>query len=450
LATGNIGSPLRVVHANGGAVASTLQQLPGGGQEVQLWQLNGSTWQQLPYSSPYSFPMTALQDGSLVVAGATSIERWDGAAWQFFAPDIGITLLETMSNGDVIAAGYFEAGPGAPSTGIARWDGSAWVAMGIGLHNVVPDYITAIAEQANGDIVVGGRFNYIGGIAADHVARWDGTSWSAIGPGVPYFVRDLVTVANGDIFIAGGTQHGCARWDGAAWQYMGGVWPAGSTIRAVVATPDGGVIAGGNFSIIGGVFVDHLARWRGGSWEAMGPVINDDVDALAPLPNGGVIVAGEFTQIGAASTAPVTVYRSLCPAAAIAEGSGCASSGGANVLEATTLPFVGATCVTRGSGLPADALVIAAFGWQQQAAPQPLAALLPQAAIGCDLHVVPAVLLLSVASNGVATVGIDLPNTLALAGNDLFEQMVPIELDALGNIQAITATNSLRLTVGAF
>ena len=49
-----------------------------------------------------------------------------------------------------------------------------------------------------------------------------------------------------------------------------------------------------------------------------------------------------------------------------------------------------------------------------------------------------------------ATVSVVWPNNPALVGQVLHEQVVPIELGATGNIVAVTATNRLTLTIGAF
>jgi hypothetical protein len=52
-------------------------------------------------------------------------------------------------------------------------------------------------------LYVGGDFTTIGNISANNVAKWDGSSWSALGSGVNGNVRAL-TILNGEIY-AGGT-----------------------------------------------------------------------------------------------------------------------------------------------------------------------------------------------------------------------------------------------------
>jgi len=51
--------------------------------------------------------------------------------------------------------------------------------------------------------VAGGNINIAGGVSVHRVARWDGSSWSAIGAGTNNAVAALAAWPNGD-FVAGG------------------------------------------------------------------------------------------------------------------------------------------------------------------------------------------------------------------------------------------------------
>ena len=53
-------------------------------------------------------------------------------------------------------------------------------------------------------------------------------------------------------------------------------------------------------------------------------------------------------------------------------------------------------------------------------------------------------------TNGAASYDLGLPNTPPLVGVTFYQQMVPIELDGLGNWIAVTATNAVQLTAGQF
>src|SRR5258705_538185 len=68
---------------------------------------------------------------------------------------------------------------GSAANSIAKWDGSSWSALGSGLNG----YAQALAVSGS-DLYAGGNFTTAGGIAAKNIAKWDGSSWSALGLGM--------------------------------------------------------------------------------------------------------------------------------------------------------------------------------------------------------------------------------------------------------------------------
>jgi len=120
-----------------------------------------------------------------------------------------------------------------------------------------------------------------------------------------------------------------------------------------------------------------------------------------------------------------------------------------NVLSATTLPWANNVFRATATGLPSTAIVITVTSLT--ALPQgvlPLASVFAQGQPGCDLLVGPDILGVLVTTTGTAQSQMFLPNTPPLVGVTFYHQMVPIEVDSLGNWTAITATNALRLTGG--
>jgi len=61
-----------------------------------------------------------------------------------------------------------------------------------------------LAVLANGDLVAGGDFTTAGGVSANRIARWNGTSWSALGSGMNGGVNALTTLPDGDLVAGGG------------------------------------------------------------------------------------------------------------------------------------------------------------------------------------------------------------------------------------------------------
>ena len=86
-------------------------------------------------------------------------------------------------NMDAGSAGSVTAPAQAPdmapaAAGDENWDNR------FGLPGILDDEVESIAVAANGDIYVAGRFVEAGNIAANQVARWDGSQFHALGEGL--------------------------------------------------------------------------------------------------------------------------------------------------------------------------------------------------------------------------------------------------------------------------
>ncbi|HEU4419896.1 MAG TPA: hypothetical protein VFT55_13270, partial [Planctomycetota bacterium] len=202
------------------------------------------------------------------------------------------------------------------------------------------------------------------------------------------------------------------------------------------------------FTTAGGVGANNIARWDGTSWSALGSGTNAGVRDLMMLPNGELAVGGYFSVVDGVVSGYVAQLTTTCPATASSYGSGCSGSGGANVLTATTLPWIGSTMRAVATGMPAISIAVGVRGLGT--ASIPLSTLLPQGTAGCDLLVTPVLLDFYVPTAGTVQTQLPIPNTVTLAGQVLYEQVVALELGALGSITAATSTNALTLTIGAF
>src|SRR5262249_13019483 len=124
------------------------------------------------------------------------IARWNGGSWVPVGNGLNDTVTALAASGsDLYAAGYFTQAFGNPTCGsgntavshIAGWNGSSWSGVGNGLN----DNVYALAVSG-GDLYAGGNFTQICGDAAcspgntpaNRVAKWNGSSWSALGNGV--------------------------------------------------------------------------------------------------------------------------------------------------------------------------------------------------------------------------------------------------------------------------
>ena len=232
---------------------------------------------------PYIQALAVLPNGDLVAAGlfvtaggapANGIARWNGSTWSPLGSGIGgpafvsVSALAVLPNGDLVAGGSFTSAGGVSTNRIARWDGSTWSPLGSGMD----DTVAALVVLPNGDLVAGGAFTTAGGVSANRIARWDGTSWSALGSGVAAaaftYVLSFAVLPNGDLVaggafrIAGGVAaNGIARWDGSAWSALGLGLGSGGGVTALAMLPSGQLAAGGGFLTAGGQVAACFARY---------------------------------------------------------------------------------------------------------------------------------------------------------------------------------------------
>ncbi len=151
--------------------------------------------------------------------------------------------------------------------------------------------VNAIAVAPNGDVYVGGSFTMAGTTAALNVAKWNGTTWSALGAGLTYSVVALTVDSNGNVFTAGGTAstQRLDRWNGTSWSSTN--FGATNSVNALAADQLGNVYAGGGFSTYFGAVGTGIAKWNGTAWSAMGAGPTNTVHALA-FDNTGTLYAG--------------------------------------------------------------------------------------------------------------------------------------------------------------
>lgn len=454
-------------HQVGGAINGVVHdvaELPSGGlvvvgafsavgdlpaKRVALWQ--GGSWSVLggglggsPFAFEWAHRVVVMPNGDVVIGGyfpqadgvtANSIARWDGVAWHALGNGVtgsyGATWIEdmvVMPNGDLIVGGSFAT----PYPYLARWNGSAWSSLA-----APTQMVSALAVDPNGDLFV--AYNELGGA---RVLRWDGVGWSQLGqaPSTAWRVTALDVGADGRL-VAGGVAPSVATWNGAQWQAVGGPFP--SYVEAVCALPGGGIVAGGPFDQPG----RRLARWDGASWQGVGTGLDGTVFATRRLASGAVALAGDFVTANDALSPHVAMLTSTCPANAVSYGVACQGALSTATMQATQWPMLGGFLRSRTTGLAANSLAVAVFGFSQIQVP--LSTGHPLGWPGCDVLVADEILIQFLVGNGQVDASIAIPNIGALVGTSFYHQVVPVELDSSGAILAITSSNALALTIGA-
>lgn len=219
----------------GGGFDSIGNQLANG---FAKW--NGSSWSAPDngnsLNSRYGWIRKLAVSNNTLYAVADSIYKFNGSSWtntNFGKVDGGSHYVNSVCdfNGNLYVAGSFSTAGGNTVGNIAYYDGLNWLSPGIGvqLGVAVPQISDMIVF--NGELYVTGSFQSAGGIAAPNVAKWNGSSWYAVGvnglvSGPIFSNPSLLVNYNSTLYAFGGdstslvtnTPADIIFWDGSIWQ----------------------------------------------------------------------------------------------------------------------------------------------------------------------------------------------------------------------------------------
>jgi hypothetical protein len=260
------------------------------------------------------------------------IARWNGSNWTALGGGVtadssgasvwSLAVFDDGSGPALYAAGRFSTAGGLAANRIARWNGSSWSRLGNGLTGPDPiAFALSVYDDGSGPaLYIGGNFTTVDGVAANRIAKWDGASWSALAEGLSGFSDDAVDAlavyddGSGPALYAGGTYYGIggnglrfiARWDGTSWSALG----EGTDVfvHAMLPFDDGSgekLHVGGYFTNAGGVKANRIAAWDGASWSALSKGTNGPIRALAVFDDGSgaaLYAGGIFDTAGGISS----------------------------------------------------------------------------------------------------------------------------------------------------
>jgi len=212
----------------------------------------------------------------------------------------GFVYALAVSGSDLYVGGSFLTAGGNPANSIAKWNGSSWSALGSGVGvDTYEGWIYALAISGS-DVYAGGSFTRAGGNTANSIAKWNGSGWSALGSGMDGSVNALA-VSGSDLYAGGGftTAGGgaanyMAKWNGSSWSALGSGMD--SSVNALVLSGSD-LYAGGGFSTAGGGAANYMAKWNGSSWSGLGSGMDSSVNALV-LSGSDLYAGGGFTTAG--------------------------------------------------------------------------------------------------------------------------------------------------------
>ena len=268
-------------------------------KHVAKW--DGASWSAIGGGPGDSLQaLTVFDDGTgpaLYSAGQTTpgVEKWSGITWRPVGGGINSTFNSTVNDLEVYDDG---TGPALYAGGdflfaggylLSKWDGSTWSRVGSGLSagfytNPRVEALAVFDDGSGPALYAAGQFGVAGGVSVSHIAKWDGSSWSALGSGINGSVSALTVLDNGcgallcvgGSFVKAGSfvARDIASWDGSRWLPLGGgMGGMGFTdVSALAAFNDRtglALYAGGTFEASSGD--SNLAKW--GSPDTTAPLI---------------------------------------------------------------------------------------------------------------------------------------------------------------------------------
>jgi len=242
-----------------------------------------------------------------LLKGASCEPSWRETFGASMGPNDAVLALTAFDDSSgsgpaLYVGGLFTAVGRVPAAHVARWDGTSWSPLGTGMDGAVNTL--AVFDDGSGagpQLYAGGSFTVAGGNVVHNVARWNGTSWSALGEGTNGTVRVLATYSDGEgrspglyaggefTLVDGSMASGIARWNGFYWSPLaGGVNGSVLALATFGAGSPGGALlyAGGVFTTAGTSAASHVARWNGTYWTALDAGLNNSVSSLVTWDDG--------------------------------------------------------------------------------------------------------------------------------------------------------------------
>ena len=225
-------------------------------------------------------------------------------------PNDSVLDLAVQTDGKIVVSGAFTAVNGTNRPFVARLnaDGSVDASFAAGTGPNAP--VTTVSVQADGKILIGGEFSLVGGTNRQGIARLnaDGSvdvSFAASLAGGAS-VQDIELQADGKILVGGKFMAGTGSGrnlirlnaDGSLDASLNAGAGPNDSVLALAVQSDGKILIGGEFTGVDGLARRFLARLNAnGSVDASfdaGASLTAPVEAIELQADGKILVGGEF------------------------------------------------------------------------------------------------------------------------------------------------------------
>jgi trimeric autotransporter adhesin len=261
-------------------IGGNFATLNGMSQQKSLVRQNGSLFTELGPGLPFNSTVMkmAVHNNSLYAAGfftVTSIPGvqniflWNGSTFVPLGSGLNDYAICMQShNSELFVGGMFTQAGGVPVNSLAKWNGTAWSPVDTTLAICMPSCM----QIYNNELYIGGLFaiTSAAGYTMMTVMKYSGGKLHPVGGGLGLSYVYTMEVYNGELYAAGtGTTASgmpvdlVGRWNGSTWSPVGpGLQgnPSSSQVLDMQARPDGLYVVG-TFTSAGSTAVPGFARW---------------------------------------------------------------------------------------------------------------------------------------------------------------------------------------------
>ena len=161
----------------------------------------------------------------------------------------------------------------------------------------------------NNELYIGGSFlNWDGIGAADYIAKWDGSSWSAVGTYTGGLIRIIKSGADG-LYV--GSDNGFYKWDGSSWSTPGSPSSAGAVYDLAWGNDGKIYIVGAFTNWDGDSASDYVVVYDigTGTFAPIGTTgANATMRSVVALSNGVIYLGGDATTIDSVASNRIFKY----------------------------------------------------------------------------------------------------------------------------------------------
>lgn len=222
-------------------------------------------------------------------------------------------------NGLLFVGGRFDSIGVLPVNNLATWDGSQYNSINATFGDSTGFGDVKVINVFNNNLIVGGNFTSVNSISANHIAQWDGSSWSAFGNGLDGPIADLL-IFNNELYAVGAFKMNgygalAAKWNGTTWEQIGPItWLNGTYYVQSIKDYKNEIYIGGGlwtFSYKG------IKKFDGFDWVAPGDGIVGMCDGFgcsAPameVYNNELFLGGDFDDMTNSSINNIAKWDSL-------------------------------------------------------------------------------------------------------------------------------------------